>query len=117
MASSYTPTASSTSPLAQVPLAAAPAARAAAPSESAGPDPLLVQETKNEIRALVHEIAKLAQQEILPEEFYAGFLGRIVSAMASVGGAVWTSGDNGLTLKYQVNLAGAGLDDTAQARE
>lgn len=82
-----------------------------------GPDPLLVQETKNEIRSLVQEIAKLAQQEVPPEEFYAGFLGRIVSAMAAVGGAVWTNGNNGLALAYQVNLAGAELDDSTTARQ
>jgi multidrug efflux pump subunit AcrA (membrane-fusion protein) len=82
-----------------------------------GPDPLLLQETKNEIRSLVQEIARLAQQEIPPEEFYAGFLGRIVSAMAAVGGAIWTSGTNGLALTYQVNLVGAELDDSTTGRQ
>jgi Barrel-sandwich domain of CusB or HlyD membrane-fusion/GAF domain len=115
MATSYSPTISS--PL-QVPVAPAPAAAkgtAAGPSQY--PDPLLIQDTKNEIRLLVQEIALLAQQEIPPEEFYAGFLGRIVSAMAAVGGAVWTSGENGLSLAYQVNLAGAELDNTPAGRQ
>ncbi|MBC7853732.1 MAG: HlyD family efflux transporter periplasmic adaptor subunit [Pirellulaceae bacterium] len=115
MATLYSPT--TTSPL-HVPLAPAPtAAKGNAPSPPPSPDPLLVQETKNEIRSLVQEIAQLAQQEIPPEEFYAGFLGRIVSAMAAVGGAVWTSGENGLSVAYQVNLAGAELDDSTAGRQ
>ena len=115
MATTYAPT-TGKSPL-HVPLSP-PAAATGHPQDSAsGPDPLLVQETKNEIRSLVQEIAQLAQQEIPPEEFYAGFLGRIVSAMAAVGGAVWTNGDNGLSLTYQVNLAGAELDDSTAGRQ
>jgi hypothetical protein len=114
MATSYSATTGAT-PL-QVPLATAPTAKGSAASPP-NPDPLLLQETKNEIRVLVQEIAQLARQEIPPEEFYAGFLGRIVSAMAAVGGAVWTSGENGLSVAYQVNLAGAELDDSTAGRQ
>ena len=77
---------------------------------------MLVQEMKNEIRTLVQEIAQLAQTEISTADFYGGFLTRVVSAMAAVGGAVWTSGENGLKLEYQVNLADANLDDSTDAR-
>jgi multidrug efflux pump subunit AcrA (membrane-fusion protein) len=113
MATTY-PSATTALPL-QVPLAPTGAkGSAVSPPE---PDPLLIQETKNEIRTLVQEIAQLARQEIPPEEFYAGFLGRMVSAMAAVGGAVWTSTENGLSLAYQVNLAGAELDDTPAGRQ
>jgi multidrug efflux pump subunit AcrA (membrane-fusion protein) len=102
----------------QVPLASAPAAvKGSAVSPPPNPDPLFLQETKNEIRVLVQEIAQLARQEIPPEEFYAGFLGRIVSAMAAVGGVVWTCGENGLSVAYQVNLAGAELDDSTAGRQ
>src|SRR5436190_23822691 len=103
------PSSTAATPL-QVPLAPATAKGIAA---SAPPiaDPLLIQETKNEIRTLVQEIAQLAQREIPPEEFYAGFFGRVVSAMAAVGGAVWIIGENGLPLADQVSLAGADLDD------
>lgn len=114
MATSFS-TATTTTPL-QVPLVP-PAGKGSAASQPPSADPLLIQETKNEIRILVQEIAQLAQREIPPEEFYAGFLGRIVSAMAAVGGAVWTSGENGLSLAYQVNLAGAELDDTPAGRQ
>lgn len=96
---------------------AAPPPLAPLGAGAANPDPHLVQETKNEIRALVQEIAQLAQKEIPPEEFYSGFLGRIVSAMAAVGGAVWMSGEAGLALQYQVNLAGAAFDDSPEARQ
>jgi multidrug efflux pump subunit AcrA (membrane-fusion protein) len=108
MATSFSP--STTGPSPQVPLGA-PA------SAAEGPDPLLVQETKNEIRVLVQEIASLAQAEISPEDFYSGFLGRIISAMAAIGGAVWISNEGNLSLQYQVNLAGAELDDTPEARQ
>ncbi|MFN0018720.1 MAG: efflux RND transporter periplasmic adaptor subunit [Pirellulaceae bacterium] len=115
MATTYAPT-TGKSPL-HVPLSPPATATESSHDSPGGPDPLLVQETKNEIRSLVQEIAQLAQQEIPPEEFYAGFLGRIISAMAAVGGAVWTSGDNGLSLSYQVNLAGAELDDSTTGRQ
>ncbi len=116
MATSFSST-TNTSPL-HVPQIATPTGKKGASTiPPPGPDPLLLQETKNEIRSLVQEINQLAQQEIPAEEFYAGFLGRIVSAMAAVGGAVWNSGENGLSLAYQVNLAGAELDDTPAGRQ
>jgi multidrug efflux pump subunit AcrA (membrane-fusion protein) len=81
------------------------------------PDPLLVAEMKNEIRALVQEITQLAQSDLAPREFYAAFLSRVVSAMAAVGGAIWTSGEAGrLKLEYQVNLSQTGLDVSAETR-
>src|SRR6185503_222418 len=95
-----------------MPLPAVASAKGSTASPPPSPDPLLLQETRNEIRTLVQEIAQLAQKEIPAEEFYAGLLGRMVSAMAAVGGAVWTSGESGIALAYQVNLAGAVLDDT-----
>jgi multidrug efflux pump subunit AcrA (membrane-fusion protein) len=77
------------------------------------PDPGLVAEMKHEIRALVQEVAQLAQSNRQPDEFYAEFLPRIVSAMGAVGGVVWTVGEGGrLRCAYQVNLAQTGLDST-----
>lgn len=69
-------------------------------------DPQLIEQTKNQIRALVAEIAQLAKSDVSPEEFYPEFLTRVVSALAAVGGAVWTlDGEGGqLGLKYQINL-------------
>ncbi|MDX1944968.1 MAG: HlyD family efflux transporter periplasmic adaptor subunit [Pirellulaceae bacterium] len=81
----------------------------------APPDPLLVAEMKNEIRALVQEISELAQADIPPSEFYAAFLSRVVTAMAAVGGAIWVVDDGKLKLEYQVNLAQAKLETTPAA--
>jgi Biotin-lipoyl like/HlyD family secretion protein len=94
------------------------AARAAAAANPAQPpDPQLVAEMKQEIRVLVQEIAELATGDIAPEEFYAGFLTRVVSAMAAVGGALWIKGESGkLKLAYQVNLAQTGAERTPQDR-
>jgi len=80
-------------------------------------DPQLVADMKLEIRTLVQEISQLASQEIGPDEFYAGFLTRVVGAMAAIGGAVWTTGDTGkLKLQHQVNYRETGAEETPQAR-
>jgi multidrug efflux pump subunit AcrA (membrane-fusion protein) len=77
------------------------------------PDPSAVAEMKNEIRLLVQEIAQLAQTTADPDEFYAAFLSRVVSAMGAIGGVVWTIGEAGrLRNAYQINLAQTGLDST-----
>jgi len=81
-------------------------------------DPDLVEQTKQHIRSLVNEIAQLARTDISPQEFYAEFLSRVVSALAAVGGVVWTTDDDGrLALQYQINLQKTGLadDEAAQA--
>jgi len=68
-------------------------------------DPQLIEETKQQIRGLVNEIARLSKSELAPEEFHQEFLPRIVSALAAVGGAIWTTEEHGrLALAYQMNL-------------
>ncbi|MEN6450044.1 MAG: hemolysin D [Thermoguttaceae bacterium] len=68
-------------------------------------DPQLIEQTKQQIRALVAEIAQLSKTDVAPEEFYGQFLPRVVSALAAVGGAVWTLNPEGqLALQYQVNI-------------
>lgn len=68
-------------------------------------DPQLLEDTKQQIRGLVDEIAKLSRSDVSPQEFYDQFLNRVVQALAAVGGAVWTLGDSGaLELQYQINL-------------
>jgi len=75
-------------------------------------DPVLIQQTKNEIRTLVNEINQLCQADIPLAEFYEEYLRRVVSALASHGGAVWSMRDDGgLQLDYQVNLPKAELVD------
>jgi multidrug efflux pump subunit AcrA (membrane-fusion protein) len=90
----------------------------AASSPATGvPDPQLVAEMKHEIDLIVQEITQLAAQDIAPDNFYSGFLTRVVSAMAAVGGAVWLATDGGkLKLQHQVNLARTGVDSSPQSR-
>ncbi|MCB9939218.1 MAG: HlyD family efflux transporter periplasmic adaptor subunit [Planctomycetaceae bacterium] len=80
-------------------------------------DPVLIQQTKNEIRSLVTEITQLCQSDIPLAEFYEEYLRRVVSALASHGGAVWSMRDDGsLQLDYQVNLPKAELVDDEASR-
>jgi len=86
------------------------------PLPGRAPDASLVQEMKHEIRNLVQEIAQLAEADISEDAFYSGSLNRIVSAMAAIGGAVWTRDQGGFSLQYQVNLAQVGLGSSDAAR-
>jgi hypothetical protein len=79
-------------------------------------DPNLIEQTKQQIRSLVAEIAQLAKEDISPEEFYGGFLTRVVSALAAVGGAVWTTNEEGrLALQYQINIQETNLRESEEA--
>ncbi len=75
-------------------------------------DPGLLEQTKNQIRKLVAEIADLAESDIQPNEFYVEFLNRSVAAVAATGGAFWMmDGRGGLRLQYQVEFGVTGLMD------
>jgi len=88
-----------------------------AASAVGSPDPLLVEETRQEIRVLVQEIAQLAQSDAAAAEFYSGFLSRVISALASAGGAIWTaSATSAPELAYQINLADSGLEATPDSK-
>ena len=78
-------------------------------------DPSLIEQTKQQIRTLVNEIAQLAKSDLSPEEFHGEFLPRVVSALAAIGGAIWTVEDQGrLTLQYQINLQETKLRDSEE---
>ena len=83
-------------------------------------DAQLVNQTKQQIRVLVQEIADLAKSDCSTEDFYEGFLTRTTSALASVGGAIWVreSVDDPLKLHYHINLKKTKLakDKKAQVR-
>lgn len=82
----------------------------ASPVIAEGIDPTLLNDTRNEIRQLVNEVAQLAASDILPREFYEGFLSRVLSAMAAIGGGVWLKQPDGaLKLSYHANLPATGL--------
>ncbi|HID74796.1 MAG TPA: biotin/lipoyl-binding protein, partial [Planctomycetaceae bacterium] len=88
-------------------------------TEQRSVDPNLIEETKQQIRSFVNEIAQLARADIEPEQFYGEFLQRVIAALAAVGGAVWTVEEPGrLTLGYQINLHRTNLreDQDAQIR-
>jgi len=72
----------------------------------------LLEQTKNQIRKLVAEIADLAESDVQPAEFYVEFLNRAVAAVAASGGAFWLlDGRGGLRLQYQVEFQQTGLMD------
>ena len=78
-------------------------------------DSQLIEQTKRQIQGLVAEIAQLTKQNVTPGEFYGEFLNRVVQALAAIGGAVWTTADDGrLTLQYQINLQQTNLPDNEE---
>ena len=81
-------------------------------------DVQLIEQTKQQIRALVNEITQLSKSDIAPEEFHGEFLPRVISALAAVGGALWTLDDNGsLALAYHVNMREAKLHENEDANK
>lgn len=75
-----------------------------------------VDQARQEIRGLVQEIAHFAKQDIPPQEFFREFLPRVVTSLAAVGGAVWTTSQDGLCLEFQVALAETGLVSDSDRR-
>src|SRR6516225_7284473 len=75
-------------------------------------DPGLLEQTKNQIRKLVAEIADLAESDIQPAEFYGEFLNRAGAAVAASGGAFWLlDGRGSLKLQHQLEFRLTGLMD------
>ncbi len=68
-------------------------------------DAATIEQTKQQIRGLVQQIAQLSRSDVEAEQFYAEVLQKIVTALAAVGGAVWTiTPDKRLKLDYQINI-------------
>jgi len=78
----------------------------------------LVNKTRAQIRELVDEVHQLSKGSCSAEEFYEGFLTRIVTALASVGGAIWTidSENKAIDLQVHINLKQTSLGDDEEAR-
>jgi len=73
-----------------------------------------VEQTKQQIRSLVGEIAQLSKSDVGAEEYYAAFMQRIVSALAAVGGAIWLVDESRRPeLTYQINLSETLLNPSA----
>lgn len=76
-----------------------------------------VRRAKQEIQGLVQEIVEISKSEVEPTDFYDALLSKSVSALAAIGGVVWTIEENGsFNLQFQINLQQTGLaeDETAQ---
>ena len=81
------------------------------------PDAELIEKTRQQIRMMMAEIARLARTDMAPDEFYSQFLQRLVSSLVAIGGVIWvTKPDGGLTLQYQINLQEAGLQENNEER-
>lgn len=72
---------------------------------SSTPSHETVEQTKQQIRGLINEIAELSRSEHEANEYYPAVLQRIVEALAAVGGAVWLTDESGaLRLCYQIKV-------------
>ncbi len=72
---------------------------------STTPSQATVEQTKQQIRSLINEIAELSRSDIAGDEYYPAVLKRIVDALAAVGGAMWLLDEEGkLKLSYQINV-------------
>ena len=82
-------------------------------------DAALVDKTRAQIRELVQEVRQLGQKDCDADEFYEGFLTRIVTALASVGGAVWIHDATKKVpqLQCHVNLKQTSLHENASAQQ
>ncbi len=64
-----------------------------------------VEQTKQQIRNLINEIAELSRTDHTAEEYFPAILKRIVDALAAVGGAIWLLDPEGqLRLSYQIKV-------------
>ena len=72
---------------------------------STTPSQETVEQTKQQIRTLINEIAELSRSDTPGDDYYPAVLKRIVDALAAVGGAFWLLDEEGkLKLSYQINV-------------
>ena len=78
----------------------------------------MLEQTKQQIRTLMNEIAQISRTEVTPEKFQTEFLTRVVRALGAIGGALWLADDSGrLSLGYQINLREAKLHGDEEANK
>ncbi len=71
-----------------------------------------IEQTKQQIRGLVNEIAALSKSGMPGEEYYPQLLQRIIAALAAPGGAIWVfDKDRELRVVYQINPADVLLEE------
>jgi multidrug efflux pump subunit AcrA (membrane-fusion protein) len=79
-------------------------------SSASQPDDDAVNRAKQEIQSLVQEVVTLSKSEIEEVDFFAALLEKSISALAAIGGVVWTLEEGQpFKLQYQVNLQQTGL--------
>ena len=86
-------------------------------SSASQPDDDAVNRAKQEIQSLVQDVVTLSKSEIEEVDFFAALLEKSISALAAIGGVVWTLEEGQpFKLQYQVNLQQTGLaaSQTAQ---
>lgn len=86
-------------------------------SSASQPDDDAVNRAKQEIQSLVQDVVALSKSEIEEVDFFAALLEKSISALAAIGGVVWTLEEGQpFKLQYQVNLQQTGLaaSQTAQ---
>jgi len=81
-------------------------------------DAQTIEQTKQQIRSLVQQIAQLSRSDVDAEQFYSEVLQKVVTALAAVGGAVWTlTPDKKWKLDYQINIDRALLDTSSEGAQ
>ena len=87
------------------------------PSSGGQVDEDAIRRAKSEIQGLVQEVVELSRSDAEPGEFYAAMMDKSISALAAVGGVVWTLQEGaGLNLEYQVNLQQTGLAESEESQ-
>ncbi|MFM8283093.1 MAG: efflux RND transporter periplasmic adaptor subunit [Planctomycetaceae bacterium] len=81
-------------------------------------DPHSVEESRQQIRAIIGEIDQLGRTDLAEADFFRGLLDRVIEAMGAVGGLVWLVGDQGRCEPVcHAGVAGTGLAETGESQE
>ncbi|MEM9352524.1 MAG: HlyD family efflux transporter periplasmic adaptor subunit [Planctomycetota bacterium] len=76
-----------------------------------------MRRAKQEINSLIYEVEELSRSDAEPAEFFAALLDKSITALAALGGVVWTLEETGaMKLEYQVGLKQSGLVESQRAQ-
>ncbi len=82
-----------------------------------GGDEDAIRRAKQEINSLIYEVEELSRSDAEPAEFFAALLDKSITALAALGGVVWTLEETGaMKLEYQVGLKQSGLVESQRAQ-
>jgi len=78
----------------------------------------VVEESRQQIRAIIGEIDQLGRTDIAEADFFRGVLDRVIEAMGAVGGLVWIVGDEGRCEPIcHAGIPATGLAQSNEAQE